>query len=364
MLKQAALLILMIATLGYSVLGGPVGPAWIPDLAARADAVVVASVRAECSHGIVNASIDVESVLFGSVTPGSLISMQWTVSGWPAPDGRLPDDHGLLFLRRLRSGMWVLLPVTGGDIQWRDVFIPTPVEISAGSRTVAAASLPRNPSTLDRVLVELVAATEAGARIPVDFVVIFRAHRSPVLEAAFRRFVTTADPRLRIIGLRGLISVGDPAAVQRLRDEHIVLESSPFWASALQELNAYFVSTDPTAITGLGSMAVDPKAPQDLRTAAASALARIHTPGTLPYLALLLTDPSSALQAAAVGGLAGFANNVPIGSHEPAAGPWKYRTDDTIAHSAFDESLVRQRQAYYVGFWQDWWRQHHADLGE
>lgn len=82
------------------------------------------------------------------------------------------------------------------------------------------------------------------------------------------------------------------------------------------------------------------------------------------YLAQLLADPSPTLQAAGVGGLASFANHVPIGSHEPALGDWKYRTEETIAHSAFDESLVRQLQAYYVGFWRDWWQQHHANLGE
>jgi len=49
-----------------------------------------------------------------------------------------------------------------------------------------------------------------------------------------------------------------------------------------------------------------------------------------------------------------FANNVPIGSHEPAAGPWPYRTDDTIAHSGFAEANVP--------FWQNWWQQHQSEL--
>jgi hypothetical protein len=59
----------------------------------------------------------------------------------------------------------------------------------------------------------------------------------------------------------------------------------------------------------------------DLRVAAAGALARMHTQPNLPYLAKLLTEKSTMLQAMGVGGLASFANNVPIGSHEPAAGP-------------------------------------------
>ena len=88
----------------------------------------------------------------------------------------------------------------------------------------------------------------------------------------------------------------------------------------------------------------------------------MHTKAALPFLAQLLGDPSYALEAAGVGGLSAFANNVPVGSHEPAAGPWIYRTNDTIAHSVWDENIVSQRESYYVGFWKFWWRKYSREL--
>jgi HEAT repeat protein len=102
----------------------------------------------------------------------------------------------------------------------------------------------------------------------------------------------------------------------------------------------------------------------DLRIAAAFALARMHTQQALPYLAILLADPSPSLKTAAIGGLASFANNVPIGSHQPAAGAWQYRTDDTIAHSAFDEATVERQESYYITFWTGWWQQNQKTLAQ
>jgi hypothetical protein len=112
----------------------------------------------------------------------------------------------------------------------------------------------------------------------------------------------------------------------------------------------------------LGQIATDKTIGTDLRIALAGALARMHTQQSLPYLAQLLSDPNSALQAMAVGGISNFANNVPIGEHEPAPRPWNYPSDDTIAHSAFDESIIRQQPAYYIGFWKAWWAQNKGNL--
>ena len=83
---------------------------------------------------------------------------------------------------------------------------------------------------------------------------------------------------------------------------------------------------------------------------------------SLSYLAQLLSDQNSALKAMGVGGLSSFANNIPIGEHEPAPGPWTYRTEDTIAHSVFDESAVSQRESYFIGFWKDWWNANQVKL--
>ena len=117
-----------------------------------------------------------------------------------------------------------------------------------------------------------------------------------------------------------------------------------------------FNNADPAAISLLGKLASDNSNGEDLRVAAAAALARVHTKQALPILAQLLGGPDPTLRAYAVGGLSMFANNVPVGSHEPAAGDWPWRTAETIAHSAMVGSDDQ------VQFWKNWWGTNQAAL--
>jgi len=83
---------------------------------------------------------------------------------------------------------------------------------------------------------------------------------------------------------------------------------------------------------------------------------------TLRYLAGLLESPEPILRTLAVGGMAMFANNVPMNSHHPAPGDWPYRTEETIAHSAMDPNPIAGNESYYVGFWKNWWLQNKEAL--
>lgn len=130
----------------------------------------------------------------------------------------------------------------------------------------------------------------------------------------------------------------------------------------MRQIGTCYQNTSRQAIRNLGQVATDPGISPDMRRAASAALARMHTRQSLPYLAALLDDPDVYLKAMGVGGLSRFANNVPIGSHEPAAGEWKYRTGETIAHSIFDVSIVERNVTYYAGFWHDWWQQYRDEL--
>lgn len=212
----------------------------------------------------------------------------------------------------------------------------------------------------------MVIAAESGfllvEPLPVDLVAIFRESRSQVLATAFSRFISKQNPALQSIGLRGSLLTGDPASILAIRQNYNALSTSEAWGPLVDEIRIYYTNTGAQAIQTLGLITSDSSVGTDLRIAAAGALARMHTKWTLPYLAKLLDDPSSALRAMGVGGLSSFANNVPIGEHEPAPGVWRYRTDDTIAHSVFDEALIDQRQAFYVGFWKDWWIQNQGHL--
>ena len=152
---------------------------------------------------------------------------------------------------------------------------------------------------------------------------------------------------MRSIGMQGILATGDPSAVVYVRQNYSALSSANGWRRIVDEIKFHYVNTAPEAIQALGQMAVDAKTGDDLRLAAAAALARMHTQPTLPYLAQLLDDPNPAIREVACGGLGSFANTPPIGSHQPAAGDWPYRTLETIAHAGYS--------AGNASFWKAWW---------
>lgn len=349
----SALLLLQAAT------AGPVAYGSVSKLVTDADAIVVGLVQSKFAAGTVSATVTVELVLKGSIVPGTLVSLVWvpSPSAFPLPSSpmaRPTIGHGVFFLQRSANGTWSTLPVASGDIGYGGMHVPTPSNPPPGVRNVAEASLPAGDSPLDKVFVELVVAAEAGAPTPFDLVGNFRQSPSAVLSAAFGRFLQ--NPKLEAIGLRGSILAGDPAPILTIQRKYASLSSSPGWSDLLLEIRSYYANTTPQAIQTLGQIATDSTVGDDLRIATAGALSRMHTQQSLPHLAKLLSDKNVTVRILAAGGMASFANNVPIGSHEPAAGAWPYRTDDTIAHSGFDSANV--------AFWQTWWQQNQSKLAK
>ncbi|MFN7933394.1 MAG: HEAT repeat domain-containing protein [Bryobacteraceae bacterium] len=160
---------------------------------------------------------------------------------------------------------------------------------------------------------------------------------------------------LRSIGLRGSLASGDISALLSVQRSYSSLSSDTAgWHGLLDELRSYYSNVTPQALSVLGQIASDPTGRVDLRSAAAGALARMHTREALPFLAVLLDDPSQDLRAIASGGIASFANNLPMGSHQPATGPWPYRTPETIARATFE--------ARHAPFWKAWWQENRTKL--
>jgi len=341
-----------------SAIAGPASRQSVTKLTEAADAIVTGSVEAMSSNGIVTASVGVERVLKGAVIQGSTVSLLWNSppSGLPYGPGRITRGHGIFFMREGATGLLTLLPATGGDVSWEETYIPTAAAVPPDIASLAASSLPPNPSVLDKVLVEIVSAREAGGSVPVDLIETFRESHSQVLAAAFGRFRSRQDPSLASLGLWGLIATGDASTILAVRQNYVSLSSRPFWGSMIEEIKRYYLNTDLGAIRVLGETATDSGVGIDLRIATGAALGRMHTQQTLPYLAKLLDDENLTLKTIGVGGLSSFANNVLANSHQMAPGDWKYRTEDTVAHSAFDENLVRSRESYYADFWRNWWQ--------
>jgi hypothetical protein len=229
-----------------------------------------------------------------------------------------------------------------------------------------ATTVPIPSGTLkEQVMLTVLGAMESGEPWPsggrIDVLGEYQAAPLASQRSVFQRWMQGTSPRLIATSLRALLAEGNVAALTRVATD-TSLQGNPA-ADSIFDAVKLLRSPDPGVVTLLGQMAVTGSNPARLRVAAATALVWIHTQQALPYLAQLLNDPSVTLQAAAVGGLAHFANNVPIGAHEPAAGAWAYRTDDTIAHSVFNEAAITARPGYYLPFWQTWWQTNRTALG-
>ena len=267
--------------------------------------------------------------------------------------------RGLYFLRQDPAGHWSVVPAMVGRVEFeRTFFFLPPGDKPAEFQASAGDSLE------DRVFLELAWASSAvqpfeiGARF--DLVSLFRNLHSPITKRTYQRFAASSSQRLAILGLKGLVLDGDTGILTRIEQGDPLLQA-PGGREILDYIRFYYSNPDPAGVRILGRLAAN-STHRELKVAAACALARLHTQAALPYLAEMLESRDITLKTYGVGGLAMFANNIPNGSHHPAPGEWRYRTEETMAHSAMDEGIIAQNEAHYVGFWRDWWKEHQAEL--
>jgi hypothetical protein len=109
-------------------------------------------------------------------------------------------------------------------------------------------------------------------------------------------------------------------------------------------------------------MATSVGVPAKLQSAAAAALAAIHSPEPVPYLGLLLTGTSAQLQLYGAQGVSFFVNGVgivtpqtmPGMSHLNSRQPRSYYGTDTMRHIG----PASNQGDSYIAYWQAWWQQH------
>jgi hypothetical protein len=334
------------------LLGQGGAPVSVDRLIAASDSIVVGTIaQGTVSGTAVALSIQVERVLLGNWEMGAIVAASGTISE-PSPTRAIGPERGIFFLSDAGAGPMRLVPAISGDLlDEMEMFVLLPVSSTPAAQPAA------NASPRERVLLEMLGAV--GAPLPkrpggfVDVVAEYRVSPTPAVRSVFRRWLTSDSPRLAAIGVQALLAEGDTTALSRVAADP-GLRSTAVKAHAFDGLKFYFKNSDPAAVNALGRLAGDNSNGMELRIAAASALARVHTRQALPFLAQLLDTPDPTLRTFAVGGLSMFANHVPIGSHEPAAGEWPWRTDETVAHSAMDGSNV--------GFWRSWWAANQAAL--
>ena len=335
-------------------------PASLVELQQNADLIVVGSANDGIWAGDnLNFTIQIDRVVKGDLTPGIPIP-----AIWQSNNPGIANGHGLWFLKRSTDG-WSILPVQSGWAQFKDVFIPIPTgPVPDAYAYDPAASVP------DKVASEISAAIEGVPGLglmPGLHAGLLDQLDSPVIQVLYRRLAASSSIQQKILGLSGLIRSGNTSALNSAIEAAPELSSSSVERGILLlSIHDGFRASDANSVVILGQAAVNTSLSLDFRQSAAHALRGIHTKDALPYLASLLDDPDIDLQAEAVGGLASFANGLPIQTTAgvpslsylqlPDRAP--YKTEDTVAHFALGDASIR-----YLSYWKTWWSENRTALG-
>jgi hypothetical protein len=305
---------------------------------------------------------------------GTTISVNWEVN--PAQLVAVAGTQfqakgsGVWFLKTSAGG-WTLLPVMNGAVDSLEyTFVPGPPgPIRSAYAYSPAASLN------DRVASELSNAIESGSGGLESLVLHYGSLEdlnSPVIQTLYSRLSESTSIPQRILGVSGLIRGGNvPAlftAFQQLAGE----SHRPEYGVLLGSIRGTFRGVAPSSVAALGQIATASANPNLLfRQAAAHALASIHTREALPYLAMLLDDADQTLRAEGVGGLAAFANGLPVQTPKnvanlgymqfPAEAP--YQTPETRAHFGMGVETIAKNEASYLAFWKSWYAANRSSLG-
>jgi len=353
--------IVMVAQVGFAPISAP---ASLAQLQQSADLIVVGSASGGIqAGGSLNFTIQVSRVVKGDLLPAISIPASWQASD---PGFAMAvSGNGLWFLRR-SVGEWRVLPLQSGFATFKDAFIPMP----AGPVPDAYAYDATAATVSDKVASEISVAVESG-----DSLTLFPGLqgfwldelRSPVVQILYHRMAASSSTQQKFFGLSGLIRAGDAAALVSAIDAAPRFSSSRLeYGILLSSIRNEFRASDARSVAILGGAATDSGLPLDLRESAAFALRGIHTKDALPYLATLLDDPDTKLQAEGVGGLGSFANSLPMQTTAcmPSLSCLQmpehavYKTQDTIAHFAMGERTIAQ-----LSFWKSWWSQNRIALG-
>ncbi|HZC43659.1 MAG TPA: HEAT repeat domain-containing protein, partial [Acidobacteriaceae bacterium] len=186
-------------------------------------------------------------------------------------------------------------------------------------------------------------------------------------------------------GLLGLVKQGDTSVLDEVTNNMAQFAETPITSSssvngqttsvAIRDENGaiatqigpiavsidQIVDSGAATVNALGNLLQLQNSPQSVRYAAAHALTNIHTGAAVTYLAPLLDSDDPQLRADAIGGIACFANGVPvINPAKPGGGldineNGPFRTDATMSHFAMGIMTISQKEAYYLNYWRGWW---------
>jgi hypothetical protein len=273
-------------------------------------------------------------------------------------------SHGIWFLKGTAPPYTVVSrDGNSGELFWAVVDLPEAATPGAAGKTPA-----------DSVASELAAALRwAATGDATQFRGLaenFATLEAPQTLPAYREFSAADSPRLRALGIQGLIVSNEPDGVIQAAAHWDDLASKADLHPLINALMQYANDTDAAAIHALGVLALRRDAEAALRDNVAYALRAIHNRVALPGLVSLLDDPSDRARSYALSGLCLFVRNAPtvtpqsipsmswMQTREPAP----FLTPQTEPHCLLGGMVAGADS--HIAFWKSWWAEHAAAISD
>lgn len=347
--------VLIVAAAFTSLSGMP-----IASLISGADAIVLGTESAPIQTGTrVTFYLEVERVFSGDIQPGATLNVVWNARTPVQLVAGSSSSRGIWFLRKTTDGVWQCIPAgTSGNAEFfPELSLPVP----SGALPDALAYDASVTAVTDQIILEMAGGTpRPNTRMILG---VAADMKSPGVLRAFRYLAASQSTDQMIVGLAGLIQVGDTSGILSVETLAGRLKASSPGADLIAStIKLQFRSTDPNAVAALGRMATSLTASPLIQDASAAALAAIHTAAAVPWLGLLLTNSLKDEQIYGAQGLSYFVNSVGIATPQTMptldhinrghGGP--YRTEETDQHMGYKSG---QREPF-IQYWQAWWAQH------
>lgn len=174
---------------------------------------------------------------------------------------------------------------------------------------------------------------------------------TPVL----RRFASSPLPNLRIVGINGLIRMGDLSALSALERDFAELAPTSEASRTAMAVAEMPIDITPKLMQTLGSLAFSETELPDVELVMAGLLGASRQAEAIPYLAVMLESPVEYTRSAAARGFC-FALR-PIGSTRGLLD--EYWTPEAAVQCPINGG--QERSAAQVQFWRDWWQARRKD---
>ncbi len=359
----ALALISTMAFTGAVLCAGPVGYRSIPDLVAASDIIVVGEIAAlevaEAGDAGVLVLL-VSEVIDGNVQDGPLRISYKQIRG-DLGYSRI-GKRALVFAKKGSGAAdFELVPMLDGN----GTFLQTQILVADSRVTGPLVEHSPKDSATQRVIKEMAtiysssdssAANDAMIRLTM---LAWSGQEKQTLRQVFRAIRQGGKTDGLVSGTSGLVALGGLDGLESLDAAHA---QGAQVDGVFSQLERVYASTDPQGVKILARW-LKPGSPDHVRAAATAALARIHTPAAVMLLGPALLDSNFQVRWRAIGGLAKFANNIPVGGMSPSDGPWLFRTDETIRYSVNSEE-IGDREDYYLDFWRAWWSENQKSIEE